>query len=976
MSRGLFDTIELHSGAVFKNRLFMSPMTTQSAFYDGEVTKEIIDYYRFRSGDAAAIIVESCFVEDHGRGFPGALGVDSDKKIAGLSQLAKAIQEKGSKAIMQIYHAGRMAWPEYNGGAVPVSASPVAALRPNAPVPREMSHEQILDMIRLFADATRRAIQAGYDGVEIHGANTFLLQQFFSPHSNCRTDEWGGSREKRAKFPLAVLAAIQQVIEEEKAENFIVGYRFSPEELEEPGINFEDTMYLLNQLAKKKPDYFHFSMGAYTRSSIIDGDDSEPLIVKYLALRSPELATIPIMGVGSILQYEDAADALAIGYDLIAVGKGFLVEPDWVQQINARKEVIDYAHVNAQQQLKIPTPLWDFMSYMVIDPEEEKRKHERLKELQNVKVEYKPGTYSVLTKGHNSDLEMQVTFSKDQIIKIDIDRGQESEGLSDQVFTRIPQQIIEGQTLNVDAISGASASSQGVIDGVSEAVQLAGADVEVLKARPKPVVKWSKEVVEVETDVVIVGSGAAGISAALRADQLGLKTILLEKMSFVGGAISISGGNQVVSGSKLQHAAGVSDDTPELMVADFLANGSGLNVKELVTLLAENVGETTDWVHEYMGVDYDMEQGLHVLAEYQKNRELAYHHGGHGFAASARKALDNSQVAVYLQTKADRLLTDGQGKVIGIKAIEESGKTHLIYAKAVVLTTGGYGNNAKLLSEKLNRVLYYGPKSATGDGLLMATTSELNAGTRLMEYGKIYPNGVEVSQGYAKSTIGGNLAVLKENGLLVNPNGKRVVNERASNKEILEVLLAQSPQMLYLLLDAAHFEIFSSAVAEGGITREDLERWIAQKGTATPLAFKAETLTELAAQAAMPVESLTETVTCFNQWVANEKDEEFDRPAEYLQVPIGEGPYYLIEQKPRFATTMGGLMANTQLEVVTKAQEPITGLFAAGEVVGGVMGTDSPSGANNAWALTSGKLAAESVANFVQSQEKVAELNH
>lgn len=177
------------------------------------------------------------------------------------------------------------------------------------------------------------------------------------------------------------------------------------------------------------------------------------------------------------------------------------------------------------------------------------------------------------------------------------------------MFIRLPQQIIDGQTLNVDVISGASASSQGLIDGVAEAVEMAGASSEVLKARPKPTVQWSKEVVEEEADVVIVGSGAAGISAALRADQMGLKTILLEKLSFVGGAISISGGNQVVMGSKLQAAAGVCDDTAECMIEDFLANGSGLNVPELLSTLAENVGETTDWVHEYMGVEYDMKTG-------------------------------------------------------------------------------------------------------------------------------------------------------------------------------------------------------------------------------------------------------------------------------------------------------------------------------------------------------------------------------
>ncbi|MGG5330797.1 FAD-dependent oxidoreductase [Enterococcus sp. AZ163] len=967
MARSLFDAVTLNSGATFKNRLFMSPMTTQSAFYDGEVTQQIIDYYKFRSGEAAAIIVESCFVEDKGRGFPGAVGVDTDKKIAGLSELASAIKDKGSQAIMQIYHAGRMAWPELNGGAVPVSASPVAALRPGAPVPREMTEEQIEEMITLFGDATRRAIEAGFDGVEIHGANTFLLQQFFSPHSNRRQDKWGGSREKRALFSMEVMKEVQRVIKEQGAENFIVGYRFSPEELEEPGIRFEDTMYLLNTLATLKPDYFHFSMGAYTRPSIVESNDPEPLITKYLAQRSPELADVPIMGVGGILQRKDADDALQLGYDLLAVGKGFLVEPTWVQMIKDDQAVPEYAHIAKQKELLIPTPLWDFMDSMVMvkDPEEEKRKYERLKELQKMKLEFKPGTYTVAAKGHNSEIEMKVTFSKERIESIAIDSGEESEGLSDQVFERLPQQIIEGQTLNVDVISGASASSQGVIDGIAEAVELAGASSEVLMARPKPTLQWSKEVVEETADVVIVGSGAAGISAALRADQLGLKTILLEKMSFVGGAISISGGNQVVMGSKLQAEAGVTDDTAELMVEDFLKNGSGKNVPELVNLLAQNVGQATDWVHEYMGVEYDMKGGLHVLAEYRKNRELAYEDGGHGFAASARKALDSSNVTIYLQTKAEELIADESGKIIGLKAIEETGKTHNITAEAVILTTGGYGNNPNLLSKELNKVLFYGTKSSTGDGLLMATAPGIDADTRLMEYGKIYPNGVEVSKGYAKSTIGGNIAVLKENGLLVNIDGKRVVNERASNKEVLEKLLEQNPQMLYILLDQEHFEKFSDAVAEGGIAREDLERWISNNGMGTPKAFRAESLNELAAKAGMPGNSLAETVALYNEYVAKGEDEEFGRQPEFLQKPVGDGPYYLIEQKPRFATTMGGLVANDHLEVINKSGEPIQGLYAAGEVVGGVMGTDSPSGANNAWALTSGKLAAENAGKKV-----------
>lgn len=176
--------------------------------------------------------------------------------------------------------------------------------------------------------------------------------------------------------------------------------------------------------------------------------------------------------------------------------------------------------------------------------------------------------------------------------------------------------------------------------------------------------------------------------------------------------------------------------------------------------------------------------------------------------------------------------------------------------------------------------------------------------------------------------------------------------------------------MLYLLLDGKHFEHFSQGVAEGGITREELACWIAQEGKATPRILKAATIEQLAIKAQMPVEQLIETVDNFNYWVAQGSDEEFHRDPEYLQEPIGAGPYYLIEQKPRFATTLGGLAVNRSLQVLNQQNQPIKGLYAAGEVVGGVMGSDSPSGANNAWALTSGKLAAEAVWEVTKGPKK------
>lgn len=968
MTKELLDQLTLPNGQSLKNRIAMAPMTTQSAYFDGSITEELIKYYAERSGTAGTIIVESAFVEDKGRGFFGALGIDHDDKIEGLSRLTQAIKNKGSKALIQIYHAGRMAWPEMNGGAKPISSSAVAALRPNAPVPTEMTHQEVLEMVANFKEAVRRAIKAGFDGVELHGANTYLLQQFFSPHSNRRQDAWGGSREKRAKFPLEVLKAAHQAVKEEGAENFIIGYRFSPEELEEPGIHFEDSMYLLNTLAEEGLDYVHFSMGAYLRTSIVDTNDLEPTIAKYHKLKLEKLAQVPVMGVGGILQKADAEDALAAGYDLVAIAKGYLVENDWAQAIMADQQVPAFADVHDREKLVIPTPLWKFMDdtfFLVKDTIAEAAKAERLKELMTKPLEYKAGEYRVMAHGHNSELPMKVTFSDSAITAIEIDSAGESAGLSDLVFEKMPKQIIDFQTLNVDAVSGASSTSQGVIDGVSDAVlEASGQDaVDVLKARPKPTVVRSTEVVEETADLVVVGGGAAGIAAALRADELGLKVTLVEKLSFIGGAISVSGGNQVVMGSRLQMEEGVKDDSPELMYEDFMANGNHKNVPELLSLLTENVGQATDWVHDYIGVQYD--KGLHVLAEYRKDRELAYAHGGHGFADTVRSKMAASGVTLLLQTKAEKLLHDGQGNVTGLVAVEETGKTHRIQTKGVILTTGGYGNNKALLTDELKGVLFYGTSSSMGEGLMMAQVPEIDAASRLMEFGKIYPNGVEVAPGYAKSTIGGNLAVLKENGLLVNTDGQRVVNERASNHDILEVLMEQKSKLLYLLLDQKHFDIFRKEIAEGGISEAEVESWLAANGQKTPYLFHADSLEELAALAGMDPSALSDTVSRYNSFVEMGNDQDFHRELRFLQEKVGQGPYYMIEQRPRFATTMGGLVVNDHLEVENTKGQVIKGLYAAGEVVGGVMGTDSPSGANNAWALTSGKLAAESLASSI-----------
>ncbi|STW06780.1 putative NADH:flavin oxidoreductase [Klebsiella grimontii] len=159
----------LPNGTELKNRLLMAPMTTCTGYFDGTVTSELVEYYRARAGSIGAIIVECCFIDDYGLAFPGAIGIDNDEKVAGLAKIAAAIKAEGSKAILQIYHGGRMVDPQLIGGRQPVAPSAIAAPRDGAATPRALSGEEVEGMIAKFGEGVRRAIQAGFDGVEIHG---------------------------------------------------------------------------------------------------------------------------------------------------------------------------------------------------------------------------------------------------------------------------------------------------------------------------------------------------------------------------------------------------------------------------------------------------------------------------------------------------------------------------------------------------------------------------------------------------------------------------------------------------------------------------------------------------------------------------------------------------------------------------------------------------------------------------------------
>ena len=356
----LFVSFKLGNGIQLKNRIVMAPMTNFASNSDGTVSDAEIKYYERRSNGVGMVITACTNVSANGKGFDGEFAGDSDEMIPSLRRLASAIKEKGAKAILQIFHGGREVPPEVIPNGDVVSASAVPAEGEGKPIPRALSETEIETIIRHFGETTRRAIEAGFDGVEIHGANGYLIHQFFSPHSNRREDRWGGTLEKRLTFPMAVVDEVKKVVSTHAKEPFIVGYRLSPEEPETLGFTMADTLVLVDALADKNLDYLHISLMDFWSTPRRGVEDTRSRIEIIQDLVDDR---VPVIGVGSIYTPDDALKALQTGVPLIALGRELIIDPDWVQKVEQGREseIVTKLNKNNQQQIEIPNPLWQLI---------------------------------------------------------------------------------------------------------------------------------------------------------------------------------------------------------------------------------------------------------------------------------------------------------------------------------------------------------------------------------------------------------------------------------------------------------------------------------------------------------------------------------------------------------------------------------------------------------------------------------------
>ncbi|MDK7196330.1 flavocytochrome c [Aerococcus urinae] len=586
---------------------------------------------------------------------------------------------------------------------------------------------------------------------------------------------------------------------------------------------------------------------------------------------------------------------------------------------------------------------------------------------------FKPGTYHVRANGHNGSLPMTVELSEHRIEKIEVDSSGETKGIASPVFTEVPQDIIAGQTLNVDTVSGATVSSHGIIDGVADAVKEAGADPEVLRQRPKPE-KATAQDESLETDVVVVGGGGAGLSAAAASLQSGKKVILLEKFPVIGGNTVRTGGPMNAADPEWQKefkALPGEDHTLEEIynldeseidqeyLEDFrelrkqikayleevdgkdeylfdstllhriqtYLGGKRTDLKgnqvygnyDLVKTLTDNVLDSVHWLSD-IGVDFNYKSVEMPVGAMWRRGHQPTSDNGYAYVKNLEQFILDNGGQIITDARVNELLVEDD-RVVGVKA-DHQGASLTVNAKAVVLGSGGFGANTKMLQEYNtyweridDDIKTSNSPAITGDGIQLGEQVHAD----LVDMGMIQMLPTCDPETGALFT---GLQVPPANFLMVNQEGKRFVNEFGTRDEISKAAIANG-SLFYLIADD---EIKETAY---NTSQEKIDQQV-EEGTL----YRADTIGELAEQIGVDPSVLEETVATYNSYVEKGEDPDFHKNAFDLKVEVA--PFYATPRKPAVHHTMGGLKIDTDAHVINQDGEIIKGLYAAGEVAGGV----------------------------------------
>ena len=353
----LFQTYTLNNGVTIKNRLVVAPMTHFGSQADGLISDQERTFLSNRAGDMGMFITAATLVQKDGKAFHGQPEATGEHCLDSLKETAQILQQQGAKAILQIHHGGSKAMDDLLDGLDKISASASEAEHA-----REATAKEVEALIASYAQAADLALRAGFDGVEIHGANTYLIQQFYSAQSNRRNDQWGGSLENRMRFPLAVIDAVIAVREKHQRDDFIIGYRFSPEEPGDDGLTMTETGALIDALVQKPLQYLHVSLWEFDKK-IRRGGDTAQTRMQFIHERIN--GKLPLIGVGNLFTADQILAAYETGWaEFIALGKTVMINPHIATQIREGREdkIETQLDPTRADHYGLPDTLWGFSS--------------------------------------------------------------------------------------------------------------------------------------------------------------------------------------------------------------------------------------------------------------------------------------------------------------------------------------------------------------------------------------------------------------------------------------------------------------------------------------------------------------------------------------------------------------------------------------------------------------------------------------
>ena len=598
------------------------------------------------------------------------------------------------------------------------------------------------------------------------------------------------------------------------------------------------------------------------------------------------------------------------------------------------------------------------------------------------------GSFTGTAKGMG-DVSVTLTLTDNVITDCTAKGDEETSGIGSVVIEQFPGEVVEGNTINLDSISGATITSNAFVEAAKAALTEAGLNPDDYMAKADKTANG--ETVSYDADVVVIGAGGAGMTAAMTAADAGQKVVILESQAMVGGNSARATGGMNAAKTVYQdenefdQAAGVEKtlataaekyadnetitalaktvseqwaayqanptgyfDSVELMELDTMVGGKGINDPELVKTLCEGTADAIDWLDENGITLHNVSSfgGASVKRIHRPvNEEGKVVSVGAYMIPLLQENCEKRGIDIVLNTTVDTILTDANGAAVGVSGTDKDGNTVVVNAKSVILATGGFGANLDMVTQykpELAGFMTTNAAGAQGQGIEMATA--IGAGTVDMDQIQIHP------------TVEANTAALITEGLrgdgaiLVNANGERFVDEVGTRDVVSAAEIAQPGSYSWLIVDQAMVD--ASSVIQGYI----------KKGyTKTGATYE-----ELAKELDVDPAAFANTMETWNSYVEAKNDPDFGRTS--FANPLNNGPYYAIKVTAGVHHTMGGVTINSATEVLKEDGTVIPGLFAAGEVTGGVHGANRLGGTAVADFVVFGRIAGESAANYASAQ--------